>query len=99
MNKDLLTLYSVFDLLNNQDISTSPSMSNPATYNFYGILISLQVAIGKSKVYKELLDSMLTFLQETNHCYYQPSELRPPVRINNCPYLQICDKLLKELQE
>lgn len=97
VNKDLLTLYSVFDLLNNQEISTSPSMSNPTTYYFAGILTTLQRNIDNNTTpTKTELKLQYDFLTETNQCYYQPSELRPPVRINNCPYIEICNKLMEE---
>lgn len=97
MNKDLLTLYSVFDLLNNKEISTSPSMSNPRTYYFSGILMTLQRAIDNQTLpTKQELQLQKDFLQETNHCYYQESELREPIRINNCPYLEIIQQLMEE---
>lgn len=97
MNKDLLTLYSVFDLLNNKEISTSPSMSNPRTYYFGGIIRTLKRAMDNDVLLtKQELSLQKDFLQETNQCYYQESELREPIRINNCPYLEIITKLMEE---
>ena len=96
-NKDLLTLYSVFDLLNNQEISHSPSMSNPATYDFTSILKYLEdVQNNKKELTFLAIMEMNALLHETNQCYYQPSELRPPVRINNCPYIKLINELLED---
>ena len=99
MNKDLKILYSVFDLLNGEDISPSPSMSNSTPFYAMLILRYLEISIKyNDKPSYDYLNYMKSKLEEVNHCYYQPSELRPPVRINNCPYIEICDKLLKELK-
>ena len=98
MNKDLLTLYSVFDLLNNKEISHSPSMSNPATYNFTSILNYLERIRDDTDTLNQLaLNTMKDLLNETNQCYYQDNPLREPVRINNCPYLTIIQKLEEQL--
>ena len=97
MNKDLLTLYAVFDLLNNQEISHSPSMSNPATYDFTSILKYLEDVQNNKKelTFLSLMD-MTALLNETNNCYYQESELRQPIRINNCPYLELINNILEK---
>ena len=98
MSKDLKTLYSVFDLLNGEDISHSPSMSNPQTFHMDGTLQYLQeVMDNKRELTLGGLGNIKSLLIAVNQCYYQPSEIREPVRINNCPYIKICDKLLEEL--
>ena len=98
MIEDLKTLYAVFDLLNNKEISVSPSMSNPEKTHYIRFLSPLLKWInGGIPVNKWTLVKMQEELTAVNHCYYQTSELREPIRINNCPYIQILDKLLEEL--
>ena len=92
------TLITQFIELHKRKISNSPSMSNPSTYDFYGIIIYLNnIAEDKQKLNKNRLDTILTLLKETNYCYYQPSQLREPIRINNCKEIEICNKLMEEL--
>ena len=98
MNKDLLTLYSVFDLLNGEEITYSPSMCHPKTYNFNNLLRMLQEAIQENYTLTiQDIESIKDLLMDTHNQYYQPSKIREPIRIQNCPYIQICNQLMEEL--
>ena len=98
MTKELETLYSVFDLLNQQEITYSPCMCNPKTYNFTQLLRMLQEAIQENYTLTiQDIESIKDLLMDTHNQYYQPEPTSDPVRIQNCPYIQICNTLLKEL--
>ena len=100
MTKELKTLYSVFDLLNGEEITYSPCMCNPKTYNFTQLLRMLQDTIDKKHTLTiNDITHIKELLMDTHNQYYQPSKIREPIRIQNCPYIQICNQLMEEIED
>ena len=98
MSKDLKTLYSVFDLLNQQEITYNPCMCNPKTYNFIQLLRMLKEAIHENYTLTvNDITHIKELLMDTHNQYYQPEPTSDPIRIQNCPYIEICNQLMEEL--
>lgn len=99
MINELKTLYSVFDLLNGEEISHSPSMSNTQLTDYSKFLKILKKWIQGTPINKWTLNKMQNELKNINHCYYQPHKLKTVIRINNCPYIELCNKLMEEIED